>query len=196
MAVRYNKINLPNELYFVTFTIAGWKHIFINNRYCNLIYKWFDYLRSDYENQIYGYVIMPNHVHILIQLSEKSPLLPKLIQNAKRFLAYDIVRLLKEDKVNGEAREGALRYKKEELLNNFKGNLKKGSNAKHRIFKDKYNSLIIQSNRFFLEKLNYIHNNPCQEKWNLCDYPENYKYSSASNYITEKGNYEIGIMDF
>ena len=40
---------------------------------------------------------MPNHFHGLIHMSEKSPDLSKFIQNTKRFLAYAIVKYLKED---------------------------------------------------------------------------------------------------
>jgi hypothetical protein len=40
-----------------------------------------------------------------------------------------------------------------------------------------------------MEKLNYIHHNPVQEKWNLCRYPEDYKYSTAKFYETGKGNW-------
>lgn len=36
------------------------------------------------------------------------------------------------------------------------------------------------------QKLDYIHNNPLQEKWNLAKRPEEYTYSSAEYY-------EIGI---
>jgi len=48
----------------------------------------------------------------------------------------------------------------------------------------------------FLQKLNYIHNNPCQEKWNLANNPEDYKYSSAANYIENSGIYEVDLVDF
>jgi hypothetical protein len=47
-----------------------------------------------------------------------------------------------------------------------------------------------------LQKLNYIHNNPCQEKWQLAKAPEEYKHSSAANYISGKGFYEVKVVDF
>ncbi len=40
-----------------------------------------------------------------------------------------------------------------------------------------------------IQKLNYIHRNPLQEKWNLAKEPEDYYYSSAKFYQT-------GIDDF
>ena len=231
MAVR-NKIFIPNEIYFITFAILGWKHIFINDKYCNLIYKWFDYMKEKYNNKIHGYVIMPNHIHCLIKITDKSPKLSILIMNAKRFLAYQIVQLLEEDiQANrrsplprdcGEAKTGLLSPPRHSLpkgtvadkqperhsslqgncgeagnlLNYFKSRARVKDGAKHKLFEDRYDSLIIQSRKFFLEKLNYIHRNPCAGKWRLAEDPENYKYSSASNYILETGAYDVDMMDF
>jgi len=179
MAVR-NKIFIPNEIYFITFTILGWKKIFISRKYCDLVYKWFDCLK-EYGNKIHGYVIMPNHIHCLLFVAEKSPKPPKLVFNGKRFMAYGIVRLLKED--DNTAR-----------LNYFKVRATK-KDAKHKIFEPRYDSLIIQTEKFFLEKINYIHGNPCQEKWKLAENPEDYIYSSASNYIMGKGIYDVDVME-
>lgn len=44
----------------------------------------------------------------------------------------------------------------------------------------------------FMQKLDYIHNNPLQEKWKLTEFPEDYKYSSAKFYETEID--EFGIL--
>jgi putative transposase len=181
MAVR-NKIILSNETYFITFTILGWQKIFVEDKYCRLILKWFDYVKNNYSDKIYGYVIMPNHIHCLIYVADKSKPLPVLIFNAKRFLAYEIVKLLTSDN-------------KTTLLDYFKDNKIKPA-AKHKVFEDRYDSQIVQSRKYFLEKLNYIHNNPCAKKWKLAVKPEDYLYSSASNYILGKGFYDIDIMDF
>ncbi len=180
---RRNKIFKPNETYFITFTILGWKKIFINDEYCGLIYKWFDYIRKNYKNKIYGYVIMPNHVHALIRVTDKSSKLSVLIMNAKRFFAYEIVKLLTRDRKYG-------------LLAFFRMRARTKEGAKHKLFEDRYDSLIIQSQKLFLEKLNYIHKNPCQENWQLVDEPEDYRYSSASNYTYKKSLYEVDIEDF
>ncbi len=181
MATR-NKIFLSNEIYFLTFTVLDWRSVFISERYTNLVYKWFDYMKENYGNKIHGYVIMPNHIHLLVKVTERSQQVPKLIQNAKRFLAYEIVKYLKEDGNN---------Y----LLNCFKAKAKTSHRAKHKVFKDGYDSLIIQSRKFFLEKLNYIHKNPCVERWNLAKNPEDYPYSSAANYIMGSGVYPVEVMD-
>jgi REP element-mobilizing transposase RayT len=182
MAVREKSPFIPNGIYYITFTILGWRKIFNNDKYCNLIYKWFDYIKNNYGNKIHGYAIMPNHLHILMYVSDKSPVISKLIFNSKRFLAYGIVDLLE-----GDGEYGLLKY--------FRDNKEK-LKAQHKVFEDRYDSLIIQTEKLFLEKLNYIHNNPCQEKWGLDEYPEDYKHSSAANYILGRGVYPVDLIDF
>jgi REP element-mobilizing transposase RayT len=182
MAVREKTPFIPNEIYYITFTILGWQKIFNTDKYCDLIYKWFGYMKDNYGNKIHGYVIMPNHLHVLLYISDKSPIISKLIFNAKRFLAYGIIDLLAKDKEYG-------------LLKYFRDNKEK-LKAKHKIFEDRYDSLIIQTEKLFLEKLNYIHNNPCQKKWCLAECPEKYKHSSAANYILDQGAYSVDLIDF
>jgi len=181
MAVRYKNTFSADSIYFITFTICDWQNIFIEEKYCNLAYKWFDYAKEKYGNKIHAYVIMPNHIHVLMYISDRSPELSKLIQNAKRFLAYGIVNLLEQDG-------------KKDLLEIFqkKANHKKG--AKHKAFQDRYDSKIIETESLFIEKLNYIHRNPCVEKWQLAGLPEEYVYSSASNYASGNGVYQIDFL--
>ena len=39
---------------------------------------------------------------------------------------------------------------------------------------------------------NYIHNNPCSKKWNLCNNPIDYPHSSAKFYLSgEQGIYAV-----
>ena len=44
----------------------------------------------------------------------------------------------------------------------------------------------------FIQKLNYIHNNPISHPWNLVQYPEDDKYSSAKFYETDVD--EFGLL--
>jgi REP element-mobilizing transposase RayT len=181
MAVRHKTPFTPNKIYFLTFTAFRWHNFFTNDKYCDLIYKWFDYTKDNYGNKIHGYVIMPNHIHVLMYISDRSPRLSVLIQNAKRFLAYQIINYLKEDN-------------NIELLNNLKTGPNKNK-AKHQVFQPRYDSLMIYNTKIFLQKLDYIHHNPCQPKWSLAEKPEDYRYSSAANYLADEGNYKVDVID-
>jgi REP element-mobilizing transposase RayT len=72
------KRELPftSGLYFITFTCHKWLPLFeITNAY-NEIYKQFDRLKLE-GHYIVGYVIMPNHVHVLIAFKETGIVLIK-----------------------------------------------------------------------------------------------------------------------
>ena len=97
MPVRFQHDQQANSVYFVTFTCHKWRNLFsITNAY-DAVYKWFDSL---YENKhrVIGYVIMPNHVHALIYFPEMKKSLNTIIGNAKRFMAYEIIKRLEEQK--------------------------------------------------------------------------------------------------
>ena len=73
------------SFYFCTFTCYKWRQLFeIVNGY-DMVYKWFDVLKKDH-HQVIGYVIMPNHLHIILYFPEPGYNLNKIIGNAKRFM--------------------------------------------------------------------------------------------------------------
>ena len=53
-------------------------------------------------------------------------------------------------------------------------------------------SVDLYNRQTFLQKLQYLHRNPVQERWNLSELPEGYKYSSARFYQT--GSDEWGFL--
>ena len=93
--LRHMAIEFTEGMYFITFTCQHWLPLFeLTNSY-NSVCKWFDCLSAKGHN-IKGYVIMPNHLHVLIDfcISEKS--INTIVSNGKRFMAYKIVERLKE----------------------------------------------------------------------------------------------------
>ncbi len=171
----------PERIYFITYTIYKWIKVFTNEKYFDLVYKWFDYMKEHYGNEINGYVIMPNHVHLLLYISKYSPDVPKLVQNAKRFQTYGIIDYLEEDH-------------RQDLIKIFSEAAEIEKGAKHKVFKGRFDSKVVVNAGMFEEKLNYIHNNPCSPRWRLVERPEDYIHSSASNYINGNGIYAVTLI--
>jgi len=91
-----------DALFFVTFTCYKWLALFEETNLYDNIYKWFAYMESQ-GIKTAGYVIMrmaapPNHLNCMIYLPADSKGLDIVIGNGKRFLAYEIVKRLKEQK--------------------------------------------------------------------------------------------------
>ncbi len=56
-----------NEVYFWTSVIKDWKHLLQNDVMKMIIVKTLQWLVQHELVYIYGYVIMPNHIHVLWQ---------------------------------------------------------------------------------------------------------------------------------
>lgn len=175
-------INNTSGLYLITFTCAKWLPLFeITNSY-DLVYNWFNYLKT-IDCKIVGFGIMPNHIHALIDFpktNKKS--INTIVGNGKRFMAYDIVERLKGSE-NFE-----ILQKLSELVSI--SDQKKGK--LHEVFESSFDWKECHEPWFIEQKLAYIHNNPCSGKWNLAKSPQDYVHSSACFYILGyQGIYEI-----
>jgi REP element-mobilizing transposase RayT len=168
--------NIPYSrgTFFITFTCVDWLPLIDWCDAYDLVYNWFDILKSK-GHFINAYVIMPNHVHVLITFTETTSSINTLIGNGKRFMAYEIVKRLKKSNKN------ALLFK---LRQSVEPSRKK-NNKLHDIWKTSFDWKYCASNYFKYQKLNYIHANPCAGKWHLSSNPESYLHSSAGYYATE-----------
>ena len=105
---------------------------------------------------------MSNHIHLIWQsLPESNPEKNKLC-----FMKYTAQQMKFE-----------LMKTNEQLLKEFKVDKK---DRIYQFWKREALSIELFTERVFIQKLEYIHNNPV--KAGLCKYPEDYKYSSASFY--------------
>ena len=152
---RKTKIEHKDGLYFLTFTCAKWINLFEITKSYDLVYNWFNILKKN-GNNICGYVIMPNHLHAIIAFKNaENKAIDTMVGNGKRFMAYEIIERLKENKNT-------------ELLNEL-SNIVTVSDRKrgklHEVFEPSFDWKECISDEFTETKLNYIHNNPCSGKW-------------------------------
>ncbi len=47
----------------------------------------------------------------------------------------------------------------------------------------------IETKDIFVQKLNYIHNNPVQPHWELATFPEDYHWSSCKSYLMNESQF-------
>jgi len=111
---------------------------------------------------VYGFAIMSNHFHLIRQIMGDN----KRDDVQRDFLKYTGQQILKH-----------LRNEQSILLSELLVNAK---DRKHRVWERNSLGVPLCSREVFLQKLEYIHNNPVTA--GLCKYPEDYKYSSARFY--------------
>ena len=113
------------------------------------------------------------HLHVLIDfcISEKS--INTIVSNGKRFMAYKIVEKLKEQ----NKPEILLQLSEAVTISD------KNKGKIHQVFERSFDCKEITSQHFFLQKLLYMHSNPCTGVWYLVKNPVDYEYCSAKFYI-------------
>jgi hypothetical protein len=168
-------------VFSITFTWFEWIPLFEVVDGYDLVYKWFDHLKSK-NHYIIGYTIMPNHLHAVIAFASSSLSIDSIIGNGKRFMAYGITKRLK-----GQQRMDLLTRLHDSV---YPSDAKRGK--KHEVWEDSFDWKFCDSDEMIIEKLDYIHANPIKGRWNLVNDPADYIHSSAKYYFTgEQGMYPV-----
>jgi REP element-mobilizing transposase RayT len=152
----------------------------------NLIYNWLKLIREKHEIETFAFVIMPNHVHLLLYIPDEKLNLNALISNGKRFMAYEIIKQLIRLNANG-------------LLNILADGCtvkEKLKGQKHKVFEPSFDAKPIYSSEFWEQKLKYIHPNPVSGKWNLSADSVSYQHSSAEFYIDGLAHPDVEITNY
>ncbi|MEO6168469.1 MAG: transposase [Chitinophagales bacterium] len=165
---------LLNTPYFYTATIKDWKHLLAPDSFKDIIIGSLKYLVDQQKLSVYGFVIMPNHLHLIWELLEENG---KEVPNASfmKFTSHEFKKKLKAEQP--------------QKLNKFFVGLQ---SRDYNFWQRDPLPIKVYSKWVFEQKLKYIHNNPLQEHWKLCKHPMDYKYSSASFY--ETGIDEFGFL--
>ena len=169
---RKYKFGESTGAYFISFATVYWIDVFTRDIYFSVIIESLDYCRKNKGMEIYGYCIMPSHIHLIFRSAEADP--SGLIRDFKGFTSRKMLKTIEEN--TQESR-------KEWLLWMFEKAGKKNSNVKNRQFWQQNNKPIeLWYLKVFEQKLNYIHNNPVVS--GFVTNPIDWKYSSARNYAS------------
>ena len=176
---RKYKFGEKEGAYIISFSTVYWIDVFTRDDYFSCITASLEYCRKNKGMEIYGYCIMPSHLHLIFRSSLGDP--SGLIRDFKGFTSRKMLKMIEEN--SQESR-------KEWLLWMFESAGKKNSNVQFRQFWQQNNNPIeIWSFKVFEQKLNYIHNNPIETGF-VTDAID-WKYSSARNY----GNDDHTILE-
>ncbi len=155
--------------YFVTCTVHQWVDVFTRTDYVNILLDSLRYCQQNKGLEIFGWVIMTNHIHLII--SSKKEKLSDIIRDFKKFTATKIVQ-----EIEANPKESGKRW----LL----WLLKKENHIW--FWEEGYHAEEIISQEFYETKLNYIHLNPVRA--GIVEKEEEYLYSScADHYGVKKG---------
>ena len=182
--VAIHKLIERSGIYFVTFTCYKWLSLIELTKSYDEVYKFFRILNKN-SHQVLGYVIMPNHLHLLVFFKKQKQSLNTIIGNGKRFIGYEIVKRLKSQN------EDSLLARLSEMIDPAE----RKRNKQHELWEGTFDVKECRTEAFILQKLNYMHFNPCVERWRLVEKPSEYEHSSAAFYQFGRQS-EIEIRDY
>jgi putative transposase len=159
------------QSHFVTFSCYQRDPMFTNDTSRRVFESALDRMRVNFRLRIYAYVIMPEHIHLLVSepqrgtLDKGAPFKPVVGLSGVVMLA-DALKSLKQSVSR-------------RLI----------ADADH-FWQKRYYDFNIRNHPQFVEKIRYIHRNPV--KRGLCERPEDWEWSSFRHYATgDEGRVEI-----
>jgi len=161
--IRNSKMKL-DRVYFWTDTIKDWIPLLNRDCYKRVILDSLQFLAAKDIITVYSFVIMPNHIH-LIWRNNKMNGLEMPYASFNKFTAHIILKDLKQ--CNNI------------LLQKFRVNT---NEREYRIWQRDPLAIEMDCKEKLEQKIDYIHNNPLNERWQLSKQPEDYFWSSANFY--------------
>lgn len=162
-------------------TVVDWVDVFTRPIYAETILNSLAFCQREKGLMLFAYVIMPNHIHMIVSGNGNS--LSNILRDFKQFTSRRIVEQIKKQPES----------RKEWMLSQFKQAAYAGNRVKYFQFWQAGNHPIVcYSEKFTLQKLNYIHQNPVKAR--LVYNPEDYVWSSASNYAGKSGQIDVTLL--
>ena len=162
MPRRLRRKNNTGHLHFITSSCYHRQPILSQARRRDWLLKIFEQVRSRYQFIVAGYVVMPEHIHLLISepgQGNVSAVMQVLKQRfARKVMHHRRARKLPQQATLWEAVED------------------------HHVWQRRFYDFVVLSEKNKLEKLRYIHRNPVRRGLVLA--PEQWKWSSYLHYAT------------
>ncbi|WPR75766.1 REP-associated tyrosine transposase [Algoriphagus sp. NG3] len=165
--------------YFLTFQVVGWADVFSRKVYRDFILENLTYSRKEKCLYLYGYVIMSNHIHLVVQVKEGK--LSDWVRDFKKFTSKKLVKLVLDNPEESRREWLKMVFEYHAKFNKRSGDLQFWTHDNHAI--ELYRPEMIES------RMKYIHDNPVRA--GIVENPEDYLHSSARNYSGLKGLIDV-----
>ncbi len=183
MSSKYQFSN-NDHLYFVSFAVVNWIDVFARKEYKNIIIKSIEYCQQSKGLELYAWIIMTNHIHLIIGSATNK--LSDIMRDLKKHTSVKLKEAIIDNK-NESRREWMM-----ELF--IKAGKANSNNDNFQFWQQDNHPIELITPKFTHQKLDYIHNNPVVA--GIVEKPEDYLYSSARDYYgTGKGLLDIMLID-
>ena len=168
------KVYYDQMPHFVTSTVVGWVDALSREMYKEIICDSLSHCISNIGLLLYALVIMPNHFHLIVSCKPGSEV-KNVMRDLKKFTSRKIVKAIAD---NGQE------SRKEWMLNMFRFAASTNSGAEeYQFWQHDYHPIALTDQEKSMQRLKYLHENPVRA--GIVWQPEDYKYSSATDYYTK-----------
>jgi putative transposase len=158
-----------NTFHYVTLVTYNRVPVFKSEHACEVFVDTLREVRERYPFKLIGYVIMPDHVHAIVNI--RSGTISDWLRRVRGNSARKILAWLREE-------EHLISLKKLELT------IPQKRNHTHAVWQKDPSVIDLWSPKFLRQKLKYLHLNPVRA--GLCEHPADWKWSSYRAYLPHK----------
>jgi putative transposase len=177
---RKYKFHDQSQIYFVSFATVNFIDVFTRDIYRFIIIDSLKYCIENKDLELYAWVIMTNHVHLII--GTRGEPMENILRDLKKHTSKKIVASIAENQEES---------RKEWMIWMFERAGKKNPNNTNIQFWQQHNQPIqLDTVIKIRQRLDYLHENPVTA--GFVDKPEHWRFGSAIDYYTNnKGLIEI-----
>ncbi len=166
----YPRIRTEGSVFYITTNISNRLRIFSSPSFIIKILDSLNFYRYQFKCRLCGYVIIADHLHLLIYPVGESSVVSDFMRDFKRFTSG---RISRQAELEG----------KTEWVAVFQESGEETKRAEKKVWQDSFWEQSVYTDKFMREKLNYIHMNPVRA--GLVDEPSKYPYASYRNYESD-----------
>lgn len=169
------------ELQFITSSTYRRAQLFSSPRCCGEFVKALQAVRAEFRFYLLGWVLMPDHFHLLI-LPQPADSASRIVQQLKQRSAASLLRILEESAANLWCARMLARLRLPATVH---------ARSSFRVWQRRFYPFGVYSDKKRLEKMDYMHNNPVKRR--LVASPDQWSWSSFRFYYL--GDASVLSMD-
>ena len=169
----YRRYFHPGQLQFVTSSTYRRAPVFSSERFCRDFVAVLDELRQEMQFLLVGWVLMPDHFHLLIK-PEPAESTSLILQRLKDGTARRILAALRQHPEDAWCRKMLARFRLPPSVHD---------ECHFRVWQRRFYPFNVYSEKKRLQKLDYMHGNPVQRR--LVSSPDQWPWSSWRFYYLE-----------
>jgi REP element-mobilizing transposase RayT len=168
MPERYRYFN-DGAIFFVTFSVVDWLPVFINEATCKIVADSFNFCHEQKGLRVNAYVVMPTHLHAIVFADDfHATKLQNILIDFRKFTGRQLCD-----------------YAENHLPQCFSTSFRQasGGDRQRRFWQPTHHPVVIASQPFWQQKLDYTHENPYRK--GLVRRAIDWRFSSAGYWLSD-----------